>query len=231
MTIRASEASKPDDGSSETTSSLLSNTGETKLQISGDKQLGRKSGYSILLRGDVTASSILSSSDPNRSVTELENDTKLLAGSVRGGTAGFVLHGTILAAEFDDPVPTVKLDGSVVDPDQWPTVREVTGYGSEGSELSDPFTPFDNVTKQSTEPTSSVVTLDATDLTEPAAYCLDVDGEVLERPESATVADAGDRVFGYLNPGASESIEVAGDVTRVDAGDGVEFSIRRAENR
>ncbi|MHB9286310.1 hypothetical protein ACKVMT_04630 [Halobacteriales archaeon Cl-PHB] len=226
MTIRASESTRPDDCASESGAGFLSKTREVKLQIEGDRQLGRKSGFSILLRGDVTASSILSSNDPSRSVMELENDTKLLAGNVRGGTAGFVLEGAIVAAEFDEPAPTVKLDGTVVDPAQWPTVKEVTGHGNEADQLSSPFTAPDEAALTPAEPTESVVTLDATDLTDAVAYGVDVQGDVVDHPDTATVPESGDRIYGYLFSGNSVTIEVAGAVTRVDVPDGVEVTVQ-----
>ena len=224
MTIRASEAFQ----FGERTGEILSGNGQepetVELEIEGDTSEGRKSGFSFLLAGTVVASSILSTAEPTRSVTELEGDAMLLAGSVRGETAGFVLRGSVVAAEFDEPEPTVRLDGTVVDTDQWPSVRETVGHGTASPTLSAPFSG-DESASATLAPVTSVVTLEATDLNERAAFGVDVAGAVVDHSATTRVSADGDRVYGYLDPGASATVEVAGSVTRIDAGDGIEYAV------
>lgn len=199
------------------------------LQIEGDERQGGESGYSILLQGEVQASSILSSNDPGETVTVLENDTKLLSGSVQGETAGFVLDGRIVAAEFDDPEPTVKVDGTIIAPGRWPTVKEYTGYGPGQEPVEDPFPNSGELGAPSGDPLNPeeyTIELDADGLDEAKAYCFDIDGKIVSHPDSATVSEKEDRVYGYLCPGWSAKIEVRGVIARIDTADGIDFSVR-----
>lgn len=231
----ASKTSTPiENASPQTAVDALTGAGEKTLQIAGRSTDGRESSYSILLQGEVRSSSILSSKDPEESVTLLENDTKLLSGSVFGGEAGFVLDGELLAAEFDDPAPTLTLDGSVVDTGRWPTVKEYLGFGSDQESVQDPFpdsgelgaTPRDPL-----HPEEYVVELDGGALTETEAYCFDVDGTVLSEPAGTTVSDRGDRVFGCLHPDATATITVRGVITRIETADAIDFSVRAREDQ
>lgn len=225
--------SKFDGSSPETAVDTLTRIGEVSLQIEGDGS-GRKRSYSILVKGEVRASSILSSKDPKESVTLLENDTKLLSGDVYGENAGFVVSGDILAAEFDDPEPTVKLDGEIIDPGRWPTVKEYIGYGPKQESVEDPFPrsgelgapPGDPL-----DPEKYLVELDAHESDDTGAYCFDVDGQVIDHSDGATISDKGDRVYGYLHPGCSATIEVRGVITRIDTADGIDFAVRARGNR
>lgn len=214
----------------ETTSpTAFAETTDVAFQLEGDAEQGRESGYSILLRGDVESSSILSTADPAETVTLLEDNTKLLSGSVRGETVGFVLAGEIVAAEFDDPAPTVRLGGSVVDPDRWPTVTEYTRFGAHEEPVEDPFPDNDDLGKprgDPLDPREYVIELDTSEDT--GAYCFDVDGEILGTPAGATVSEDGERVFGYLRPDSSAEIRVSGVVTRIDTADPVGFTVREA---
>ena len=225
-------ASKPsatiDSSAPETTSHTLSRVEEVTLQIAGDSNDGRECCYSILIRGEIRASSVLSSKDPEESVTLLENDTKLLTGSVYGGEAGFLVTGEVLAAEFDEPEPTVKVDGAVVDTARWPTVKEYIGFGPEHEPVEDPFpdsgelgaSPGDPL-----DPEEYVVELDADGIDETEAYCFDIDGEVLDQPAGTTVSERGDRVYGCLHPDSTAKIAVRGVITRIETADGIGFSV------
>ncbi len=227
---RASSAT--DDRSAEAAVDALATDGEVAFQIEGDERRGRTSGYSILVQGSVQASSVLSSTAPGESVVVLEDDTKLLSGTVRAGTAGFVVDGEVLAAEFDDPAPTIRLDGEVVDPDRWPTVKGYLGSGARQDPVEDPFPNSGELGKprgDPLDPLESVVVLEARETEDAGAYCLDLDGEVLEYPDSASISASGDRIFGYLYPGWSVRIAIRGAVTRVDTADGIRFSAHAAE--
>lgn len=222
-----------DSSPAETAASALTSLEEATLRIEGASDSGRKSCYSLLVQGEVRESSILSSRDPDASVTLLQNNTKLLSGSVYGGRAGFVVSGKVLAAEFDDPEPTVTLDGDVVEDGRWPTVTEYLGAGPDQETVEDPFpdsgvlgaTPGDPL-----DPEEYVVELDATGAADTGAFCFDVDGTITDHPESATISDGGDRVYGYLPAGNTAAIRVRGVITRIDTADGVDFSVaaRRA---
>lgn len=231
----ASKSSPPIESSApQTAVDSLTGTGESTLQIAGNSTDGRESSYSILLQGEVRSSSILSSKDPEESVTLLENNTKILSGSVFGGEAGFVLEGDVLAAEFDEPEPSLKLDGSVVDTGRWPTVKEYLGYGPGQESVKDPFpdsgelgaTPRDPL-----HPEEYVVELDGGALAEAEAYCFDVDGTVLSEPAGTTVSDRGDRVFGCLHPDATARITVRGVITRIETADAIDFTVRAREDQ
>lgn len=201
---------------------------QVPLQIEGDSGTGRKRSYSILLRGEVEASSILSTAEPGASVMVLEGDVKLLSGSVHAGTAGFVLTGDVVAAEFDEPAPTVKVDGRVVDPGRWPTVSEYLGHGPDQEPVADPFpdggelgaTPDDPL-----DPSEYTIELDAGGLEETAVYCFDIDGHVVDATDRVRTSDHGDRVYGHLEPDGSASIDVSGFITRIDTAPGIDFSI------
>lgn len=218
-----------DSSAPETATDTLPRAEEVTLQIEGDSRDGRKSSYSILVRGEISASSLLSSKDPEESVMLLENDTKLLTGSVYGDEAGFVLRGDVLAAEFDDPEPTIKLDGAIVDTGRWPAVREYIGYGAGQESVEDPFpdsgelgaTPGDPL-----NPEEYLVELDAREAEATEAFCFDVDGEVLDHPDGTTVSEKGDRVYGCLHPGRTATIALRGVVTRIETPDGIDFSVR-----
>lgn len=222
-------SSQPDTTPANIGADALTQDGEVTLQITGDKQQGRKNGYSILLQGEIQASSILSSNDPEETIMLLENNTRLLSGSVHGETAGFVLDGKIVAAEFDDPEPTVKLGGAIIDSKRWPTVKEYTGYGPDRESVEDPFSTNEEVGTPPSDPLNAdgyTVELDATELDNAKAYCFDVDGEIISHPDSATVSDQEDRVYGYLCPEWSAKIEVRGTITRIDTAEGIDFTVR-----
>lgn len=225
MTVPPSETQQSNDVT--TTPDAFVERAEVALQIEGAAGRGREVGYSILLQGDVEPSSILSTTDPGETVTLLEDNTKLLSGSVRGDTVGFVLDGEVVAAEFDDPEPTVRLGGSVVDSDRWPTVKEYTGFGSHQEPVEDPFPENNDLGKprgDPLDPREYVVELDASG--DVGAYCFDVDGEVLDVPEGATVSEDGERVFGYLRPNSAAEIGVSGVITRIDTADPIGFTVR-----
>lgn len=225
-------STKLENSSTETAGDALTRVEEVSLQIEGDKGKGRKCSYSILLRGEVQASSTLSSKAPEESITLFENNTKLLSGSIYGDVVGFVVRGDVLAAEFDDPEPTVKVDSEIIDPGRWPTVKEYIGYGPEQEPVKDPFpnsrelgaTPGDPL-----DPEEYVIELDAHESDETEAYCFDIDGRILNHPDGVTISDKGDRVYGYLHPGCSTKIEVRGVITRIDTADGMDFSIRACD--
>jgi hypothetical protein len=225
----ASKTSTPLDSSTpETAADSLTRLEEVPLEIEGDHERGRTVSYSILIQGEVRASSLLSSRDPAESVTLLENDTKLLCGSVHGDTAGFVVAGDVLAAEFDEPEPTVKLDGAIVDTRRWPTVKEYVGYGPGGESVEDPFPESGELgapPRDPLDPEEYHVELDARDLEETEAFCFDVDGEVVDQPDGTTVSARGDRVYGCLHPGTTATITVRGVITRVETADGIDFSV------
>ena len=225
----ASKASATIDSSSpETAADTLTRLEEVTLQIAGGSTTGQQSSYSVLVKGEVRASSLLSSKDPEESVTLLENDTKLLTGSVYADEVGFVVKGDVLAAEFDDPEPTVKLDGAVVDTDRWPTVKEYIGFGPDRAPVDDPFPESGELGAAPSDPLDPdeyVIELDANGADETEAFCFDVEGEVLDQPASTTVADKGDRVYGCLHPGSSATIAVRGVITRIETADGIGFSV------
>lgn len=207
---------------------------EVTFQIAGDRVEGRKSSYSILLQGEIRASSVLSSKNPEESVTMLENNTKLLSGSVYGEKAGFVVEGEVLAAEFDDPEPTVKLDGEIVDQGRWPTVKEYIGYGPQEESVRDPFPHSGELGAAPGDPLNPeeyVIELDARESGKTRAYCFDIDGRIIDRPDGTAVSEKGDRVYGYLHPGCSATIEVRGVITRTDTADGIDFSVRARGER
>lgn len=207
----------------------LTQNDEIGLQLEGDSQTGKTCGYSLLIQGEVQSSSILSSTDPAETITLLEDNKKLLSGSLSGETDGFILDGTILAAEFDEPAPAVKINGSYIDVQQWPTVKEYTGHGAKQEPVEDPFpnsgelggSPNDPL-----DPTEYLIELDANGLDKPAAFCFDIDGAVITRSEEMTVPDSEDRVYGCLSAGESAEVAVRGVITRIDTADGIEFTVR-----
>jgi len=202
--------------------------GERRLELQANAGAGTRSGYSILVRGVVESSSVLSSTDPEETVTMLENETKLLTGELTGGTAGFLVDGEILAAEFDDPAPSVKLGGGYVDPARWPSVKEYTGFGPGQDPVEDPFpegSELGGAADDPLDPDEFVVELEAVGTSDPEAYCFDVDGEVLEVDGGPTVSEAGDRVYGCLRPGDAARVTIRGFVTRVDTADGIDFAV------
>jgi hypothetical protein len=176
----------------------------------------------------VQSSSILSTTDPDESVTLLENDTQLVSGSLASGTVGFVVDGTIVAAEFDEPAPTVKLGGAYVDPAQWPTVKQYTGFGPGQDPVEDPFPEggeLGGARNDPLNPEEYVIELDAGEIVEPEAYCFDIDGDVLDCAGGPTVSENGDRVYGCLRAGTSAQITIQGQITRIDTADGIEFTV------
>jgi len=211
---------------------VLAQERQVSLQIDGSQGEVGARGYSILIRGEVQPSSILSTRNSDKTLTLLENNATLLFGSVTGNTAGFVFDGEIVAAEFDSPAPTVKLDGSVVDPDRWPTVKEYVGHGPDRESVEDPFpdsgklgaSPGDPL-----DPDEHRIELEAGALDTPEAYCLDIDGDVLSRSDSVTVSDRGDRVYGCLRSNSSAHVSIRGMITRIDTADGVDFSVSARE--
>lgn len=226
-------ATQSNQSATDTVADVLTKGGEVTLHIEGDSRGGRESNYSLLIQGDIQSSSILSSGDPNETVTLLENNTKLVSGSVSGETAGFVLNGQIVAAEFDDPVPKIRVGGAFVDPERWSTVKEYTGHGSRQEPVEDPFpnsgelgaTPGDPL-----NPKEYVLELDASELDEADAYCFDVDGEIVGHSDSVTVSDSEERVYGCLRPGASARIEIRGLIKRIDTADGIAFTVRARDD-
>jgi len=202
--------------------------GASRLELEAGETARGNSGYSLLIRGEVQASSILSSAKHDGSVTLMENKTKLVSGSLTGGTIGFVVDGTVVAAEFDDSAPAVTLDGAHVDPDRWPTVKEYIGFGPNGEPVEDPFPDGGELGAAPNDPLHPdeyVIELDASGIDEAKAYCFDIDGSVVNRADSSTVTDQEDRVYGCLQPGSSAAITIRGHVTRIEAADGLEFSI------
>lgn len=222
-------ASQPEGCPTDAAAETLTREGGVTLCIEGDGLGSRASSYSFLVQGDVQASSILSSTDPAETVTLLENDTKLVSGSLSGGTAGFVLTGQIVAAEFEDPGTSVKVGGSFVDPEGWPTVTGYTGHGPGQEPVEDPFPNSGELGASPNDPLNPeeyVLELDARGLEETDAYCFDVDGEIIGHSDGVTVSDSAERVYGCLQPGASARIEVRGVITRIDTADGIDFSVR-----
>lgn len=202
--------------------------GEFRLELEASEDADAHSGYSIVVRGAIQSSSILSSTEPDETVTLLENDTKLVSGRLAGGTVGFVVDGTVVAAEFDEPAPAVKVGGAYVDPAQWPTVREYAGAGPGQDPVEDPFpgsAELGGARDDPLDPDEYVVEVEAGETAGPAAYCFDLDGEVLDRAGGATVSGRGDRVYGCLRPGESAEVTIRGLVTHVDTEDGLEFTV------
>jgi len=227
-TPTSSPASRPDTQTTAIGAEALTSDGDATLQIEGGAQ---QSGYSILIQGDIQASSILSTNDPEEAVTLLENDTQLVSGSVSGDVAGFVLTGTIVAVEFDDPAPTIKIDGAYVDPDQWPSVKEYTGYGPGQDAVEDPFPNSGELGASPGDPLNPeeyIIELEATGTEQAEAYCFDIEGHVIDHSVSTTVAD--ERVYGCLQPGRSARIAVSGMITRIDTADGIGFSVRARDS-
>lgn len=213
---------------------VLTRDDEVALVVESTSGAGQSSHYSMLVRGEIQASSVLSTGDPAASVTVLEDDTTLVSGSLAGGTAGFVVDGEVVAAEFDGGEPTLTVDGLVVDPDRWPTVTAYPGHGPGQDPVEDPFpnsgelgaTPEDPL-----NPEEYVLELDASGLDAADAYCFDVDGAVLDHSDGVMVSKSGERVFGSLQPDASARIEVRGAITRIDTADGIEFAIREGDGQ
>lgn len=223
-----------DSSSTEPAVDALTRVEDITLQIEGDKREGRTSGYSILIQGEVQASSVLSSNDPEESITLFENNTKLLSGRVSGERVGFVIKGKILAAEFDEPAPKVELDGSIIEPGRWPTVKEYTGYGPGQESVEDPFPDSGELGASRGDPLNPedyIIELDARELGETEAYCFDVDGQIIDHPDTMTISDKGDRGYGYIHPGCSAQIEVRGVITRIDTADGIDFSVKPHDTR
>lgn len=211
------------------TADPLTREGEVILQIDGTNNDGRERGYSFLVRGEIQASSILSRNDPDRTITLLENDTKLVSGSVSRSKAGFVLDGRILAAEFDDPEPAIRVGGAFIDPERWPTVKEYIGHGPGQEPVEDPFPNSGELGASPDDPLNPeeyIIDLDAHEAAETEAYCFDVDGEVTGHSKGVTVSDEADRVYGCLHPGDSAQIVVRGVIMRIDTADGIDFSVR-----
>ena len=222
-------ASQPTESADDAVTSALTREGEVTVHIEADCPEGRTSNYSLLIRGEIQSSSILSSGELDETVTLLENDTKLVSGSVSGGTAGFVLDGQILAAEFDDPEPKIRVSGAFADPTRWPTVKEYTGHGSHQEPVEDPFPDSGELGSTPNDPLNPkeyVLELDAAGLERADAYCLDIDGEIIDHSEGVIVSDSEERVYGCLRPDASARIEVRGLITRIDTANGIEFAVR-----
>lgn len=227
-------ASRSEQSATDATADPLTREGEVILQIDGDNTGGRERGYSFLVHGEVQASSILSRNDPDRTITLLENNTKLVSGSVSRSKAGFVLDGRILAAEFDVPEPAIRVDGTLIDPERWPTVKEYIGHGPGEEPVEDPFPNSGELGASPGDPLSPeeyIIDLDAREADETEAYCFDVDGEIIGHSNGVTVSDEGDRVYGCLCPGGSAQIEIRGVVTRIDTADGIDFSVRARDKR
>ncbi|AWB28327.1 hypothetical protein HARCEL1_11725 [Halococcoides cellulosivorans] len=219
--------------STTTASDVLTRDGAVALVVENTSETGQTSHYSLLVHGDIQASSILSTDDPAPTVTVLDDDTVLVAGSVTGGTAGFVLDGQVVAAEVDGADPTLTVGDRVVDPGRWPTVTAYTGHGPEVEPVTDPFpnggelgaTPEDPL-----YPEEYVLELSASGLDAADAYCFDVDGTVLDHSDDVRVSELGDRVYGSLQPDSSARIEVRGTITRIDTADGIEFAVRARDD-
>lgn len=216
----------------ETSVEALIEDGKVRLELEASNGAGTHCGYSFLVQGEVQPSSILSSTDSDETVTLMENDTKLVSGSLACGTVGFVVDGEVLAAEFDEPAPTLKLGGAYVDPAQWPTVKEYTGFGPGQEPVEDPFPDsgeLGGARDDPLDPEEYVIELDAGEIADPEAYCFDVDGTVLDCAGGPTVSEKGDRVYGCLRPGNSARITIRGLVTRIDTADGIEFTVSGRE--
>ena len=213
----------------ETGADVLVRDGAVKVELQAGDDATTHCGYSLLICGEVQPSSILSNGTGNETVTLLENDTKLVSGNLDGGTAGFVVEGTIVAAEFDDDdAATVTLDGAYVDMDRWPSVSEYLGHGPGQEPVADPFPgsgELGAVADDPLNPEEYVIELDANELDSPEAYCFDVDGDVLETTGGPTVTKQSDRVFGCLRPGKTATITIRGHVTWIETADRLEFTI------
>lgn len=227
-------ASQSDHVTTGATADALTREGGASFLVESDGHARAEVDYSFLVRGDIQASSILSTGATAETVTLLEDDTKLVSGSLSGGRDGFVLDGTIVAAEFDDDAPRVTIGGVAVDPSQWPTVTEYMGHGPRQDPVEDPFPNVGELggsTGDPLHPEEYVIELDADGLDEADAYCFDVDGEVVEHSDAVSVSESGERVFGRLQPGADARIDVRGVLTRIDTAEGIEFTIRARKNQ
>jgi len=221
--------SQSDQSTTDTATEALTEEGIVTLEIGGDDKDRWASGYSFLIRGEIQAGSILSRDTPNPTITLLENDTKLVSGSISGDKAGFLLDGYVVAAEFDVPEPAVKVDGSFVDPERWPTVKEYLGHGPGQEPVEDPFPESGELGASPTDPLNPeeyIFELDAHELDEAEAYCFDIEGEIIGHSDGVSVSDKEDRVYGCLRPDGSARIEVRGVITRIDTANGIDFSIR-----
>lgn len=226
-------ASQSDRSATNTVDDALTQEGEVTLRINGASRGGEESSYSLLVRGEIQPSSILSNSDPDETITLLEDNTKLVSGSVSGGTAGFVLNGHVVAAEFDDPEPSLKVGGAFVDPEQWPTVKEYMGHGPGQESVEDPFPNSGELGASLDDPLNPkeyVLELDARELEKVDAYCFDINGEIVDHSDGVTVSDSEERVYGCLRPGSSARIEVRGLITRIDTADGIDFTVRARDD-
>lgn len=222
-----------DQSATETTTNVLPGTEGELLELQASSG-AHPAGYSLLIRGEIESSDILSAADPEVTVTVLANNTKLVAGTVSGGRVGFLLNGEILAAEFDDPEPTVKIGGAFVDHDHWPTVKSYTGHGPDQEPVRDPFPDGGDMTCPPADPLNPrdyVVELDAADLEGTGAFCFDLDGEVLDHPETVSVSESGDRVYGCVTEGETIEVGVDGLITRIDTARGIHFSVTAGDGR
>lgn len=199
------------------------------IQLVGSAQSGATAGYSLLFEGDIETVSALSEDEPEAAVVPLDGERKLLSGNIADGTDGFVLVGSVLAAEFDDPEPTVKLDGTVVESGQWPTLDTYIGSGPGQEPVEDPFpdsgmlgAPLGDPLR----PSEFVLELTAPGGDETGSYRFDVDGEILSGPDGSAVSETGDSVSGELLPGESAAIELRGMVTGIETHSAIEFTTR-----
>lgn len=265
MTVPRSETAQLDDRFASGRATAAAAATARTLQIHGSEQADAGAEYALLVDGDlepVDEPSSPSASDPSAasgaqsspsdaasavegaSVTSLDGRSTLLSGTVQAEPLEFVLTGEILGVTVDGPEPTIALDDSAVDLDDWPSVDRAIHERAGEAPVENPFPNAAELSKplgDPLDPREYVISLEAVDAGEAQSYAFDVEGAVLQHPDDATVtgdavvaddgavADGGETVTGAIDAGASATIEVRGMVTWIEADDAVELSIQPRE--
>lgn len=198
-----------------------------ELQIFLPEKLETKSDYSLLVKGDITRQSGMTKK-ANISITELGKSKQLVSGFASASPDTFVLAGEITAVEFEDPKPTIEINGTALDSSRWPDVSEyINGYSVQ-EPVADPFLTNGVLGSSPTDPLNPDeyrIELCGDSLSEPKIYSFSFDGSVLNYTDGVTVSEEDQNITGTLQPNHTATIVLRGLITEINPHDRIDFEI------